>query len=230
MPLTPQEIARRLANREDVFVERKSEGFKPEEMRRAVVAFANSVPPVRPGLVVVGVEDKTGKVIGVKSPTAVEKRLHEVCDVDCYPSITHAVTHLVVEGRDVVALEVPASSSRPHFAGQAYIRDGARSVRASDALFRELIDSRNSIVQRLLEHRGKTISVVALHKSLGRPGRIPDAYYRESPPDAVIEDADTHIVQLYLPSSGRRVSEPLRNVTIHRDEEKHRLLLVIEEK
>lgn len=51
------ELSRRLADTEDQFTERKPEGAGSNAFKKAIVAFANTVPPNRTGVLFVGVGD-----------------------------------------------------------------------------------------------------------------------------------------------------------------------------
>lgn len=62
-------------------------------------------------------------------------------------------------GRQALAIIIPGSESRPHFAGLSYIRNGSESIEASEEQFSRLIAQRNSKVTRILEWIGKPITL-----------------------------------------------------------------------
>jgi predicted HTH transcriptional regulator len=139
-------------------IERKPDGFKDREARRVIVAFAKSTPEGQEAGLFIGIDDKTGRVQGVAS--GYSKVLEE-----CYPSIT---VHMF-EGKTVVAIVVPASLRKPHCGGGAYVREGSRSVLATDRLYEELMLSRQDLVRELLKYkRAHTLLTVrGIHYMLG---------------------------------------------------------------
>lgn len=64
MALNVEQLLARMKNPEDNLTERKLATFKPEELRRTIVAFANTVGESETGVLFVGVED-SGKLVGV---------------------------------------------------------------------------------------------------------------------------------------------------------------------
>src|SRR5687768_10287308 len=121
----------RLTAVEDNLTERKLEGAKSSELRRTLVAFANSAADDRPAVLFIGVQNN-GTIVGVSNPDAIQKSLRKLAEHDCYPPISIRSEVITSGTRHVVAVEVPLSSKRPHFAGGAYIRRGSESVVASD--------------------------------------------------------------------------------------------------
>ncbi|TBR21179.1 ATP-binding protein, partial [bacterium] len=73
--MTPDQLMARLSAQEDSFVERKSQGIRPQDIRKAVTAFANSLPDGQHGVVFIGVGDR-GAVEGCDNPDALQKRAH----------------------------------------------------------------------------------------------------------------------------------------------------------
>ena len=171
-----QNLEQRITDLEDALVERKREGAKPDEIRRALVGFANSVPEGDDGVIFFGVDDQSGIIIGVDGAAGLLKKIQGYCDADVYPAIRHQGHILSVSGKHVVAIVIPASTDKPHFAGAAYVRDGARTRRASEEQYAALIASRNSTAGALQRIGNATISIVAINKTLGRPGHLENGY------------------------------------------------------
>ncbi len=192
--MTPQQLTARLNAHEDGFIERKSQGIKPQDIRKAVTAFANSLPEGQQGIIFIGIGDK-GAVEGCENPDAVQKRVREAAD-ECYPPITPQCVALKVDGKDIVAIVVSASKDRPHFAGPAYVRQGSESVKASKRLFDEMVDARHSRVQAVLRMREvPAITVIGLGHRLGSTRRDVPPSYREGAECKVIA-CDTQVVTL----------------------------------
>lgn len=59
---------------ESSFVERKPDHIKDREARKTVVAFANSTPEGQESALFIGVDNKTGRIVGVSDPDATQSR------------------------------------------------------------------------------------------------------------------------------------------------------------
>jgi hypothetical protein len=223
--MTKDELLSRVGHLEDNFLERKSAGVKPGEIRQAIVSFANSVPPGRFAVLYIGVHDKTGKIEGVKSTDALQQRVREALD-DCYPPITYRSEVLEINGRHVVAVVVTASDEKPHFSGPSFVRVGSQSVKASKEQFQKLIDSRTGKCAALLALQGPVVSVHGVGYKLGSHRPLSDSHYRQSM-ECTIQACTAEYVTLYNIAASTTFTEPLANITILRDDERGRPLLVI---
>lgn len=227
-----QELLSRLANLEDNFTERKSAGVSPQELRQTLCAFANSLDDEQVAILFIGVDDKTGKVTGVKAEgtDALQKRVREAAEQACYPPITTISSQVIdVYGLLVVAVLIKASTERPHFTGPAYVRQLSESVKASSRMFEELILQRSDKVRAILKMRGKTISFQCLQHKIGDTKIIPDQGYREGG-ECVVDDCSAHVVHLTILAGGlpiKRVAEPLPHVQIYFDVPNGRDMLLI---
>lgn len=146
------ELKRRLAATENQWAERKAKANDEKEIRKTLVAFANTVRDGEWAVLFIGALDN-GKHPGVSNPDEVQKRAYDLAEKHCYPPVvirpldfTTAVDGKIVT---IVAIEIPPSSNRPHFAGPSYIRVGSVTAEASATQFEELIASRNDVVRRL---------------------------------------------------------------------------------
>ncbi|HEX8055261.1 MAG TPA: ATP-binding protein [Novosphingobium sp.] len=190
--MTPDYLLTLLDASEDNFLERKSQGIRPQEIRKALTAFANSLPKGRDGIIYIGIGDK-GAIEGCESSDAVQKRVREA-GAECYPPITPQCVVLKVEGRDIVAVIVSASSEKPHFTGPAYVRQGSESVKASKLLFDNMVDARHSPVAAIMRLVDIPITVVGLGHRLGRLDHV-QGDYRESA-ECKVTACDAHTVTL----------------------------------
>lgn len=224
MPTNREELTARLRLHEDSFVERKLEGH---DIMPTIVGFANSVPTGRDAILFIGVRDN-GEVVGVKNADSLQKKLQKSCKTDCYPPIACFTELLVVDEKQIVAVVIPPSLNRPHFAGPAYIRKGSTTVAASEEAFADLINARTSKAAELLRYRGQPITVVSIKNRLGQPehtetrgGTTLHGQMRRY--DATILDVNSFFVRFEINQT--RYSEPLDNITISYDEEKHKPLV-----
>jgi hypothetical protein len=222
-PAMPRDLQSRLRDPEDRFVERKPERAGKSDFKRTLVAFANSVPANRTGVLFVGVGDR-GEIQGVENPDRVQKDLRHLAENDCYPPIYIDTEALVVDGKVVVAAVVGSSPDRPHFAGHAYIRRGSESVSASKRLFDELILSREDKRRVLLEWRGTTCTVQAIGKPFGEV--FPMGAHHVETLTCTIEEVTAHYVRLRV--DGRRmVTEILEVVRLSWDDQNERPRIIV---
>ena len=155
--LSDQELLLRLRNFEDNFVERKTSSDSKDWLK-TIVAFANSTPIGYPAVLYIGVKDdgtpeeKTVNLDSLQKSFVEKVRNH-------YPPIYHVTKVLEIGGRQFLAVVIPGSPDRPHFAGRSFIRKGSKTVEASDEQFANLIAMRNSKAYEILKWKGKTITL-----------------------------------------------------------------------
>lgn len=223
--MTRDELYRRLGDQEDNFVERKPAKVNRRDIRRTIVAFANSLEEGREAILFIGVKDD-GSVEGCPNPDAIQKTVREASDQDCYPAVAFISEALNTDAGPVVAVVVPASANRPHFTGPAYIRRGSESVAASEQVFAELVYSRNSTAADVLKLKNQIVDVVSLQHKLGEVRKVADQGYREGAEIQILE-CTAQTVRFQLIASGRYVTEPLGHVRVSYNEEKHRAMLIV---
>lgn len=219
------ELLQRLADEEDNFVERKPAGVNRAEIRRTATAFANQLEADETGVLFIGIANN-GDVVGVEDTDALQKRIRMACHQECYPSIEYTATVVPHDGKNILAVVVPASTTKPHFSGPAYVRVGSESVKASAEQYEQLIASRNDkcgAIQRL----GRTVLTVISHKKLGDTRFVPDRHYRERR-ECTVAEVNAHHIRLFDIGYSEYYSEPLINVEIATDEKRHRPMLIIE--
>ena len=159
--LTNEEILLKLGQQEDSFVERKSVNDM-NDCLKTVVAFANSTPIGYPAIMFVGVKNN-GEIEDIpdidKLQWSVSERIAKA-----YPTIYTTTRIVQQENKKFLAVLIPGSSQRPHFAGQSFIRDGAKSVVASEVQFNALIAQRDSKAYEILKWKGRYITVTRVPK------------------------------------------------------------------
>lgn len=222
----PDKLRKRLADHEDNFVERKSEGVTPAELRQTVCAFANTVSEGRVAVLFIGIHDKTGEITGVTDPDRLQKRLREACQGDCYPPIDYTAEVLDVNGKAVVAVVVPSSMSKPHFTGPAYVRVGSESPKASSQQYEELVLSRVDKARDIIKHKNDVFSVFGIGTKIGSHRPLPDAAYKEMR-ECRVTECTAQFVRLQDIAQGVNLSEPLTHVEFAHDEERHRPMLLV---
>lgn len=137
------DLQKLISSAEDNYVERKTSLPKASELRRTVVALANSASATRKAVIFIGVRDD-GTTQPVTDIDSMQKTLRDICNQDCYPPIEYTTQALDVPGGQILAIVIPPSNRRPHFAGHAYIRKGSSTEAASEEALQKLIYSRSS--------------------------------------------------------------------------------------
>ena len=215
--LSQQELIARLTNYEDAFVERKSASDSGDWVK-TVVAFANSAPVGYPAVLYIGVRND-GSIEGKANLDSLQVSLNQKISL-AYPTIYYLPRILEHEGKQCLAVIIPGSAARPHFAGPAYIRVGSETRMASEQQFVELIASRRSKVREILKWKGKKISADVM-QSEHLASQMGPVHYQWEP---VVIDCNQHYVTLDV--NGHR-SIPLSRVEISFDDERQRLKLEI---
>jgi hypothetical protein len=127
-----------------------------------------------------------------------------------------------VGGLQVLAVIVPGSPLRPHFAGPSYVRRGSESIIASEEQFAELISSRNSKSSMILSFKGKPVRVInRYHRPMGT---IDESHWGKTP---VIVSCNEWWVTLQEDAGARHIF-PLQQVTLSFDEGIRSLLLYVD--
>jgi len=143
---------------EDPWVERK-ESFDERDVRKTLVGFANSVREGEMAVLFLGARNN-GQHPGLGDADDCQKKVAGAAK-KCYPPITYqpGILEVNVAGasRVVLAVMVPFSKDRPHFAGPAYIRRGSETLEASREVFADLIASQNEKARKILQFKGYSV-------------------------------------------------------------------------
>ncbi len=121
-------------------LEFKQDLSSPAGFKRTVVAFANTAG----GVILIGVEDKTGNVRGVADPLAVEERVASLISDSISPRVLPDIELLSYRDTQVLAIRIYPSASRPHYLTTSgleagtYVRVGSTNRRADAELIAEL--------------------------------------------------------------------------------------------
>ncbi len=155
--LNESELLARLRNFEDHLVERKT--IKDErDWKKTAVAFANSVPVGLPAVLYIGVRDNGEIETPQQNLDDVQKKFNRHME-KVYPRIAYVPKIVTYNGRQALAVIIPGSDLRPHFAGLSYVRRGSETIEASEARFEELIAQRSSKTALLIQYKGKNVAV-----------------------------------------------------------------------
>lgn len=216
----------RIANFEDGLIERK-QGFQSnEEIRKAVVSFANSGPDGRTAVLYIGVAND-GSIAGVAANDVdkMQQRVRRVCEEDCFPPISIRLVEVFeIDGKHVIAFEFAPSQNRPHFAGHAFIRVGSESVKASASKLDELIAGRNTKAGRLLAAKARhEILTLILPAGASIAGGHPIARRRDL--ECKVQDCDAQHAKFFQLADQSYIALPLEFLTFSWDCARNRLLI-----
>jgi len=169
--LTDDELALRISNFEDNFVERKSVGDNKRWIP-ALVAFANSAPKGFPCVLFIGVKDD-GTIEKDLNLESLQKSFSEKA-AEVFPPIPYYPKIFKRDGKQCLAVIIPGSPERPHYAGLPYVRIGTESKKASIEAVERLTAERDSKAYEILKWKGKPVSVDLLNppEVAWRMGRI----------------------------------------------------------
>ena len=213
--LTEEALILRLRGTEHAFVERKPWGAKRDWLQ-AAVALANSTPIGWPAVLFVGVNDEG---VPQKSGANLEQLMIKVSGMldQAYPVIYRNIIPLNLPEGPCLAVVIPGSATRPHFAGKSYIRDGPQTKEASREQLEALIAERSSKVYELRKWLGKLITVRT--QQLGTGGQV---FSSEANGDLV--DCN-QMFFTYSPNGGPQ-SIPVADVDISFNNETKMLVLI----
>jgi hypothetical protein len=230
--LSEAELLHLFKSSESHWVERKPPGVGRSEIRNTLVAFANSVSEGQHAVLFIGVSDD-GKVQGVDNADKEQKTVTRIAEQECYPPVKCNPTAIRVAGVELVAVVVGASGNRPHFSGQAYVRVGSETRKASPPQFEELIACRNDKVRRILREKDTTVTVVWRGENAPNPHLLGGVEYRSRPAGAcfegecVITACDSLVLHFRHEPTERAFSAPMDKVTLSYDHKSKRTKLFI---
>jgi|SRR6185437_6733124 len=199
-------LLERLSRSEDPWVERK-ESFDEREVRKTLVAFANSIREGEWAVLFLGAKNN-GHHPGLNDADDTQKKVAGVAK-RCYPSIQFQTEVLPVRVDEklveILAIKIPFSTSRPHFAGTAYVRKGSESIDCPREVFEELIASQNDKARRILQYKEKPVTIRF---------RSPSGFKYERPGSVKFCDAHSVTIQ---DAFGYLWTTPISEVQIEKD-------------
>ncbi len=206
------EILSRLRVGEDSFVERKSFGDWKKDAVKTCVAFANSCPfEGPPGLLCIGVKDDGVIETSHQDLDTLQKTFERELE-EAYPPILHHTRIVSAPEGKFVAVIIPGSSQGPHFSGPAYVRNGSKTVKASEEQFERVIDRRERKVREILKWQNRRVKLVRIWAA---PTNLSGNIAGHS--DVVVMDCNSFVVKLKSTGSDQPISFPLDHVVLGHD-------------
>ena len=218
--LSDENLLLKLADTEDSFVERKTFSDSSDWLKTAV-AFANSCPVGYPGVLFIGVLND-GTPHDPKQRPNLETLQKSFSDRlnEAWPPIYSLSRILRKDGLEFLAVLIPGSSARPHFAGPSYVRVGPETKKASESQYSEMLAQRQAKSFEILQWKGKLVTVEQV--LVGRSGRYDHA--------ATVVDCNQFYVTLSSGDPPKPNSISLRRVAISFDHLGSRLKLEVRER
>jgi schlafen family protein len=210
-----KELLARLRDTEDHLVERKSTGDK--DWLPAAVAFANSVPIGYPAILFIGVKDD-GTIEGKANFETLQQTFNRELN-KAFPPIFYVPRVVQDEGKECLAVIIPGSSERPHFAGPSYVRVGAETRQASEQQFNVLIAERSSKTYEIRKWIGKSVMLKGWNARSSKWVRGP----------ALAKVTDCNQFYVLVEHSSGAWTYPLSRVDIGFDRKNDMLELIVEE-
>jgi predicted HTH transcriptional regulator len=131
--MSDTDLLSRMRNFEDHLVERKT-AKDEKDWKKTAVPFANSVPVGLPAVLYIGVRNNGEIETPQTNLDDIQKKFNAQMQ-RVYPRIAY-VPKIIAEGeRQALAVIIPGSELRPHFAGLSYVRKGSETFEASEEQF-----------------------------------------------------------------------------------------------
>lgn len=213
-PMSEADLLRLLRSTEHTFAERKTIGDSRDWLK-TIVAFANSLETNQEGVLFIGAKDN-GEI--EESPANLDKLQKTLSEKiqSAYPPIYYTTRIVGYEGKECLAVIVPGSPSRPHYAGPLYLRDGSQTIIAKAEQHELLLAYRVGKARALREWLGKTITIRTFSRVEGVGYRLDQSVL-----DATVIECNHFYLTVMM--NNRRWSYPLGRFEIAYDHVRDRL-------
>ena len=197
--ISKKDLQRLLSDLESDRVERTISTDKMDKFGEAICSFSNDLPDYqKPGYLIIGADDKTGKVVPVKIADSLLQKIASIRtegNVQPQPSMT--VEKVELDDGPVIVVEVqPAHFPPVKYKGKICVRVGPRRGTANEDDERKLYEKRASHVQTFDAMPCLDSTIEDLDVRLFKQIYLPKAY-----PEDVLEN-DKRDVRLQLQSLG----------------------------
>lgn len=217
---------------EDSLREKKVESDL-KDLLKTLVAFANSVAPGDTAKIFIGEKDN-GTVQGVRNPDSIQRAVVKEAD-RIYPPIYYRTEVYERDGKQCVRVDIKHNGQAPHFAGPAWVRQGSQTVKATEEIYQQMVDLRQSKVRVLMHWLGKEVTVEGTQRGRSfnlTDGNIPsfDQEWSAGVHQATLIVVNGHWVTFDVHTSATaraEMSEPLEKVLLSWDNQRGRPKVVI---
>jgi predicted HTH transcriptional regulator len=168
--LTDADLSIRLTNFEDSFVERKTSGDTGDWIS-ATVALANSTPIDYPSVLFIGVRDD-GTIEPRQNLETLQKSYSKRVSENIYPLPPYFPKVFTSGGVSCLAVIIPGSPHRPHFAGLRFIRVRTKTYKASQADVERLVADRNPKAYEIRKYIRQVVFVDTIVRLPSKTGHL----------------------------------------------------------
>src|SRR2546427_257682 len=140
----------------------------------------------------------------------------------CYPELPVIPRTLRKDGKEFLAVVVPLSEARPHFARPAFKRQGAKTIPALQQEIDEWIAHRNSKVRFILERKGEIVLVQQRRSANILPAGSLNGEH-------TVLDCNSHFVTLQKTGTGGVFTHPLSTIELKMNDRKPGQLMLLME-
>lgn len=134
------ELYKLIEDGENSTTEFKRKFSTPEKIAKELIAFANS----KGGYMLFGVDDDKS-LVGVESEKEQMELVKTAAEFYCEPAVEHEIEVVLIKGVDIVVVNVPESTNKPHYLitddednMKSYVRLNDKSILASKETLRIL--------------------------------------------------------------------------------------------
>ena len=214
MALSEDDLLRLLHSTEHTFAERKTVGDHKDWIK-TIVGFANSLDPTEEGVLFIGATD-SGQIEAKGTNFDTLQKTFSEKMVSVYPPVYHESRIVREQDRECLAVIVPGSRSKPHFAGPLFVRKLSETVVGTSEQYDSLLAARTDKAYELQLWRGSQITIREVR-------RIPSAAYevREYLMTATIMECNQFYLTVKL--NNKAYSYPLASFELSYDQSKERL-------
>ena len=214
---------------EDSLREKKVESDL-KDLLKTMVAFANSVAPGDTAQVYIGERDD-GTVQGVTNSDNIQKSIKKSAD-EIYPEIYYRTEVYEREGKKCVRLEIKHNGLAPHFGGSAWVRRGSQTVKATEVLYQQMVELRQSKAQVMFQWVNKYITIHWINAT--RTEQRLNTLYQFGREEATLVSVNGHwaTFRVHLANSGQSIdcSEPIEKLLLSWDDGNGRLKVEVHDR
>ncbi|MGB7355692.1 MAG: ATP-binding protein [Acidobacteriaceae bacterium] len=164
MTIDRRDLLELLRDTENSFVERKTSGDSKDDWIKTIAAFANTLDPSQEGVLFIGATNEGEIESNDTNYDSLQKKFSERKKL-IYPPVNCTSICVRQDDRECLAVIVPGSPAKPHFAGPLYIRDFSKTTTASAAQYESLLAARTGKVYELQKWIGQEVTIVEYQRT-----------------------------------------------------------------
>lgn len=207
-----------------------------KDLLQTLVAFANSVAPGDMAQIFIGEKDD-GTVQGVTNTDNIQKAVKKDAE-KIYPEIYYRTEVYEREGKQCVRVDIKHNGLAPHFGGSAWVRRGSETIKATEYIYQQMVDQRQSKIRVLLQWLNKEVTIEGTQNpkatkfDFENPIASMAQEWSVGVHQATLKVVNAHWVTFAVLTSPQVLarpekSEPIENVLLSWDDERQRLKVVV---